>query len=104
MLTSMRNMVTSKAIRPGTISTGIKNPMNDAAVSRPVGRKVFKRNGFGLRSNIAVKPLREMFLRLLEDVYHFEFSGFRDTSNFALFLLSSLIVVKNFWNNQVNDS
>ena len=96
-------MVTSKAIRPGTISTGIKNPMNDAAVSRPVGRKVFKRNGLGLRFNIAVNPLREIFLPLLKDEYHLYFSGFRDTSNFALFLLSSSNVVKNFWNSQVND-
>ena len=96
MLTSMRKMVTSKAILPGTISTGIKKPINDAAVSRPVGRKVFKRNGLGLRSNIAVKPLKEIFLRLLADVYHFDFSGFSITSNFALVLLSSLIVVKNF--------
>ena len=96
-------MVTSKAIRPGTISTGIKNPMNDPAVSRPVGRKVFKRNGFGLRSNIAVKPLKEIFLRLLTDEYHFAFSGFSSTSNFALFELSSWIVVKNFWSSQVND-
>ena len=89
MLTSMRKIVTSKAIRPGTISTGIKNPMNDAAVSRPVGRKVFKRNGLGLRSNIAVKPLREILLRLLEDMYQLFSSGFRNTSNFALLRLDS---------------
>ena len=41
MLTSMRKVVTSKAIRPGTMSGGIKNPINDATVNMPVGRKMF---------------------------------------------------------------
>ena len=40
MLTSIRNIVTSNAIRPGTISTGITNPMKDMIVKRPVGKKV----------------------------------------------------------------
>ena len=38
MFTSMRNVVTKRAILPGTISTGITNPMNEAMVGRPVGR------------------------------------------------------------------
>ena len=41
MFTSMRNVVTKRAILPGTISTGITNPMNEASVSNPVGRYVF---------------------------------------------------------------
>ena len=38
MLTSMRNMVTRRAMRPGTLSAGIRNPMKEVIVSRPVGR------------------------------------------------------------------
>ena len=38
MLTSMRNMVTSKAILPGTMSMGIRKLMKDAMVSNAVGR------------------------------------------------------------------
>ena len=45
IFTSMRNMVTSKAILPGTKSTGITNPMKDMIVSKPVGKKVFVKNG-----------------------------------------------------------
>ena len=45
MLTSMRNMVTNRAIRPGTISTGMRNPMNEINVSIPVGKKTFKTKG-----------------------------------------------------------
>ena len=59
MLTIMRKIVTSNAVRPGIMSTGIRNPMNDVIVSKPVGRKVFKRNRLGFLSNIAVNPLRE---------------------------------------------
>ena len=38
MFTSMRKMVTNNAMRPGTISTGITNPMKEMIVSSPVGR------------------------------------------------------------------
>ena len=38
ILTSVRKMVTNNAIRPGTISTGIRNPMNETTVRRVVGR------------------------------------------------------------------
>ena len=59
MLTSMRKIVTSNAVRPGILSTGIRNPMKDVTVNKPVGRKMFKRKRLGFLSNIAVKPLRE---------------------------------------------
>ena len=38
ILISMRNMVTSKAVRPGTLSTGIKNPMSEISVRNSVGK------------------------------------------------------------------
>ena len=38
MLTSIRSIVTNKAIRPGTISTGMRNPMKEATVRIAVGR------------------------------------------------------------------
>ena len=38
MFTSMRNMVTSRAILPGTMSTGMRNPINEIIVSIAVGR------------------------------------------------------------------
>ena len=69
-------MVTNKAIRPGTISAGIRNPTNDAIVSKPVGRKVFIRNGVMLLLSImAVKPLREIFSCLLFEKYQLLIRG-----------------------------
>ena len=38
MFTSIRNMVTNRAMRPGTISTGMRKPMKEAIVKRKVGR------------------------------------------------------------------
>ena len=38
MLTSMRKMVTSNAILPGTICTGMKNPMKEMRRSIMQGR------------------------------------------------------------------
>ena len=60
-----------------------------------------------LSSNIAVKPLREILLRLLEDIYQLFSSGFRNTSNFALLRLDSSswsISVMNFWKDWINES
>ncbi len=38
VLISMRRMVTSSAIRPGIMSAGTKNPIQEATTSRLVGR------------------------------------------------------------------
>ena len=38
IFTSIRNVVTSKAILPGTISAGMRKPMKEDRVRRPVGR------------------------------------------------------------------
>ena len=93
MFTSMRNIVTNKAIRPGTMSTGIKNPMNEATVSRPVGRYVFMRNGVGLLFKIAVKPLSDIFSCLLVEKYQLLLSGFKFKSNFSSWRLSDTVSI-----------
>ena len=41
------------------MSTGIRNPIKDATVSKLVGRYVFMRNLLGLLTKIAMKPLIE---------------------------------------------
>ena len=59
MFTSIRNIVTSKAIRPGTISTGITNPMKEITVSKPVGRYVLLKKGSECLFSTSLKPLVE---------------------------------------------
>ena len=59
MLTSIRNVVTKRAIRPGTISTGIRNPMNEVRVRRYVGMKMLMRKGVRLLVMTKLKPLSE---------------------------------------------
>ena len=75
-------MVTNRAIRPGTLSIGIKNPINEAIVMRPVGRKVFIRKGVELLSNTAVKPLREIFSFLCVEKCQLFSNGSMKRSNF----------------------
>ena len=52
----MRNMVTNNAMRPGTMSIGITNPIKDMIVSRPVGRYVLVKKGLGFLLRVIVKP------------------------------------------------
>ena len=59
MFTSMRNMVTSNAMRPGTMSTGMTNPMKDIMVSRPLGKKVLVKKGFVFLFSDTVNPVTE---------------------------------------------
>ena len=58
MLTSMRNIVTNKAIRPGTLSTGMRNAMNEMKVSNPVGKKTFTRKGVRYLANFILNPVK----------------------------------------------
>ena len=80
--------MTNRAIRPGTMSTGIKNPINEAMVIRPVGRKVFIRNEVELLSNTAVNPLSEIFSCLPVEKCQLFVNGSMDRSNFPSWRLS----------------
>ena len=59
MFTSIRKVVTSKTILPGTLSTGIKNPMKDDRVRSAVGTYMFMKKGVGVLSKMRVNPLLE---------------------------------------------
>ena len=59
MLTSMRNMVTSRAMRPGTRSIGIRKLMKEAIVSKTVGRYVFIMKGYDTLFMSSKNPVRE---------------------------------------------
>ena len=63
-------MVTNRAMRPGTISTGMRKPMKLAIVKRKVGKYMFTKNRAGLLSRIMVNPLVEKvsFVSLLKYV------------------------------------
>ena len=62
ILISIRNMVTNKAVRPGTISTGITNPMNEIRVRSSVGKYVSKKNGYGNLVREIAKPVTFLLL------------------------------------------
>ena len=59
MLTSMRKIVTSNAMRPGTMSTGMTNPIKDMMVSRPLGKQVLVKKGFVFLLSDTVNPVTE---------------------------------------------
>ena len=59
MFTNIRKSVTIRAILPGTISTGIRNPMKDMMVRRNVGRYVFMKNVLWLLWSMRVNPVWE---------------------------------------------
>ena len=50
-------MVTNKAIRPGTMFTGIMNPMNEMMVNIPLGPNVFSTCDFGERLMMTENPV-----------------------------------------------
>ena len=96
MFTSIRNMVTNRAMRPGTISTGMRKPMKLAIVKRKVGRQMFTQNRAGLLSMMMVNPLVEKFsfVSLSKNVVAFNSSKVKSNCS-CLALVPSTMVVLN---------
>ena len=97
IFSSVRKMVTNRAIRPGTISTGIKNPINEPRARKLVGRYVLVRYGVGLLFKVTVNPLSETLCWLLIEVYQLLLRGPSVMSNFSSWSSYSSTVVENFW-------